>query len=282
MHFAFIKLRIFVAESFPLVLAMCKVYGMTLSIEEIVKERPHLKDTFRMYEKVLQYIGEVRHLMPLMTGESGLLDRKAYRPEAIAPVFTYFLPIFDLPEGNLSPLKEAMEVGDVDFTRLPLGEAPAFSLPYPEEELAMLLYLLSRPYFLWLRNSFQKDNLFWEEGRCPVCSAQPVVSSMIREGSRQVFCSLCGTVGYYRHSGCPACSNEDPAKMNIIEIEGEEGFRIDACDACGSYLKSADTNLLLDMTPDIADLISLPLDFAAQNKKYVRRSPNPLGMIMMI
>jgi FdhE protein len=255
---------------------------MTLSIEEIIKKRPHLKEPFRMYEKVLQYIGEVRHLMPLMTGETGLLDRKAYRPETIAPVFTHFLPIFDLPEGSLSPLKEAMEVGDVDFTRLPLREVPAFSLPYAEEELAMLLYLLSRPYFLWLRNSFPMDNLFWDEGRCPVCSAQPVVSSLTKEGHRQVFCSFCGTVGYYRHLGCPACLSKDTFKVDVLKSEGEEGFRIDACDDCGSYLKTVDAGMPSTMTPDIVDLISLPQDFAAQAKKYVRLSPNPIGMRRMI
>jgi formate dehydrogenase maturation protein FdhE len=36
------------------------------------------------------------------------------------------------------------------------------------------------------------------------------------------------------------------------------------------------------MTPDIADLISLPLDFVAQEKKYVRLSPNPIGLMRMI
>lgn len=255
---------------------------MTLSIEEIIKERPHLKDPFRMYEKVLRYIGEVRHLMPLMIGETGLLDRKAYRAETIAPLFTHFLPIFDLPEGSLSPLKEAMEVGDVDFTRLPLREVPAFSLPYPEEELVMLLYLLSKPYFLWLRNSFPMDNLLWEEGRCPVCSAQPVLSSMKKEGRRQVFCSFCGTVGYSWHLGCPACLNKDTFTVDVLNSEGEEGFRIDACVDCGSYLKTVDAGMLATMTPDIVDLISLPQDFAAQDKKYVRLSPNPLGMMRMI
>ncbi len=255
---------------------------MTLSIEETIKKRPHLKDPLRMYEKVLLYIEKVRRLMPLMTGEAGLLNMKTYRAETIAPVFTYFLSIFDLPEGSLSPLKAAMEVGDIDFTRLPLREVPAFSLPYPEEELAMLLYLLSKPYFLWLRNSFQMDNLFWDEGKCPVCSAQPALSSMTKEGHRQVFCSFCGTVGYYRHAGCPACLNKDNFKVDVLRSEGEEGFRIDACGDCGAYLKNVDAGKLSTMTPDIVDLISLPQDFAAQGKKYVRLSPNPLGMMRMI
>lgn len=70
--------------------------------------------------------------------------------------------------------------------------------------------------------------------------------------------------------------------MNVIERGDEDGFRIDACDNCGSYLKTADAAMLSTMTPDIVDLISLPQDFSAQDKKYVRLSPNPIGLMRMI
>jgi formate dehydrogenase maturation protein FdhE len=34
-------------------------------------------------------------------------------------------------------------------------------------------------------------------------------------------------------------------------------------------------------SPDLADLVSLPLDMVIQQKGYKRRSPNPLGMMNM-
>ena len=50
------------------------------------------------------------------------------------------------------------------------------------------------------------------------------------------------------------------------------------CDACHTYVKVVDSSLLKAMTPDLADLASLPLDIVAQEKDYVRRAPNPIGM----
>jgi formate dehydrogenase maturation protein FdhE len=35
------------------------------------------------------------------------------------------------------------------------------------------------------------------------------------------------------------------------------------------------------MSPDLADLMSLPLDIVMQQKGFKRRSPNPLGMVNM-
>ena len=64
-----------------------------------------------------------------------------------------FRRCFDLPEGTLAPFKQAMEVREIDFTRLPFGEVPSFSLPYAEDDLSMLLYLLSKPWFLSLGDS---------------------------------------------------------------------------------------------------------------------------------
>ena len=37
-------------------------------------------------------------------------------------------------------------------------------------------------------------------------------------------------------------------------------------------------DLLSHWSPDIADLVSLPLDVMVQQQGYVRRSPNPIGL----
>ena len=97
-----------------------------------------------------------------------------------------FSAIFEFPEGTLSPLKQAMGLNEIDLTRLPLGEIPAFSLPYPEDDLTMLLFLISKPYFLGLRETVSLENRLWEEGRCPVCNAQPSITWMGGEGRHQI------------------------------------------------------------------------------------------------
>ncbi len=242
-------------------------------IEDIIRQKPHLADTLRFYEKAVKFLETMRE-SPVKTGP----HRNAYAPELIGRIFERFLSLIELPEGSLDPLKQAMELGEIDFTRLPLGEVPAFSLPYAEDDLSMLLFLLSKPYFIALRESRSLDDRTWEEGRCPVCKAQPTVSWIGDNGLRRVSCSYCGTTGYVDRPGCPVCQAVDASKQNVLVFEREEGFKINTCDLCRSYVKTVDAGMVLRLTPELADLVSLPLDIVVQEKGYARRSPNPVGM----
>ncbi len=248
---------------------------MPVNIEDIIQNKPHLKDILRLYEKVIEFKGFASNMVKSPVS----LEDVFYPSELINPIFESFSSIFDMPEDSLTPLREAMRLGQIDLTRLPLNEIPAFSLPHHEDELMTILFLISKPYFLWLKNSYNLNNTFWQEGRCPVCNSTPSTSSIDESGRRYLYCSFCETTGYYKRIGCPVCLNDDPSKINIITAEGEDGFRIDTCDACGSYLKTVNFNLLNDLTPELADIISLHLDIIAQGKGYRRHSPNPIGMI---
>jgi len=242
-------------------------------IEDLIRQKPHLKDTLRFYGKAVKFVETMRE-SPVKV----VPHQNAYAPELIGQIFERFSSFIELPEGSLNPLKQAMELGEIDFTRLPLGEVPAFSLPYAEDDLSMLLFLLSKPYFIALRKSRSLDDRAWEEGRCPVCKSQPTVSWIGDNGRRQVSCSYCGTTGHVDHSGCPVCQDVDASKQNILVFEREEVFKINTCDLCRSYVKTVDGGIILRLTPELADLVSLPLDIVVQEKGYARRSPNPVGM----
>ncbi len=242
-------------------------------IEEIIKKKPHLTDPFRFYEKSLKFIDSMKELSLSVTGV-----QTAYARESVQDIFTRFSSSLELPEETLSPLKQAMELSEIDFTRLPLREIPAFSLPYPEDDLAMLLYLLSKPYFLALAGGCRLNGRSWQEGKCPVCNGQPAVTWIGEEGRRQSSCSFCNTTGYVNRSGCPVCLTVDNAGQKILVFEKEEGFRIDTCDLCHSYVKTVDAGIVARWSAEIADLMSLPLDIIVQEKGYMRRSPNPIGM----
>jgi FdhE protein len=97
----------------------------------------------------------------------------------------------------------------------------------------------------------------------------------------QQHCSFCGTKGRYDAVGCPVCYNKDTALLNTFFIKKEKGCRVRACDLCKSYVKIVDEKQLGRMTPDLADLMSLPLDIVVQEKGYKRPSPNPVGMVRM-
>lgn len=242
-------------------------------IEDIVRDRPHLADPFRFYEKDLDFITSIRTL-PV----SVLASDTCYSPELIPDVFARFTALLGLPEGTLFPLKQAMELREVDFTRLPLGEVPAFSLPYAEDDLSMMLSLLSRPWFLALAEACPPGERTWVEGKCPVCHARPVLCWTGGEGRRHASCSYCGTKGYVQQAGCPVCLAADPAKQQALRFEREDSFSISTCEHCRSYVKTVDAGTISRWSPDLADLASLPLDIIVQERGYQRRAPNPIGM----
>jgi FdhE protein len=255
---------------------------MEKDLQELIEKKPHLKDPLALYEKVQQFCREAADIIPSNGSSLLAVESRAYPAAAAEPIIRRFSAIFGMPDGALAPLKQAMEVGDIDFTRLPLHEVPAFSLPYPEEDLTTLLFLLSRPYFITLREACKLDHRFWDEGRCPVCAARPALSSITEEPRRQMHCSYCGTVGYFTFIGCPVCRASDVSKLGTLIPEDEEGFRVVTCDACGSYIKTVEARMLARMSPDLADIVSLPLDIIAQGKGYVRHAPNPIGLKKMI
>lgn len=253
---------------------------MHITIEELIARKPHLTDLFRFYERTATFNRVVRELI---STEKAFPDRdmRSYPRSVIDPVFQHFTVLTEVPLDMLAPLKRAMEVGDIDLTRLPFREVPAFSLPYLEDDLAMLLFLLSRPYFSLLREARPLNGQAWEQGRCPVCSGQPTLLSHGPDNTTRLHCSYCETTGPPASGGCPVCLNDDDRKRSRLTFDGEEEFTITTCDHCRSYVKTVDAAMLRSETPDVADLMSLPLDLVAQEKGYARSAPNPLGMLRM-
>ncbi len=251
-------------------------FVMNAVIEDLISKKPHLADPLRFYAKVMKFMAGVKDLS--IPSEPGQV---AYPRGLAARVADSLAAAIDLPEGALSPLREALELGDLDFTRLPLGELPSFSLPYAEDDLGMLLFLVSRPYFLAKGAASRSDAITWDKGKCPACGAQPSLSSSPQEGILQVHCSFCGTVGEVPHDQCPACLTAGPGSFKTYAFKGEEGFSVRVCDSCRTYVKTVEADVLSRTGPDLADLMSLPLDMVMQQRGFKRRSPNPLGMVKM-
>jgi len=245
-----------------------------MNIREISENRPYLKDVLSLYERVAEF----NRLTADLAVPPGAVT---YPPGSIDLIFKSFSSVFDMPVDILEPLKEAMKLGQIDFTRIPLNEVPAFSLPYHEDELSTILFLISKPYFLRLRGPGDINETFWDEGRCRVCGSVPSLAFIKEDEGRILCCSYCESRGKWHRIGCPRCRNMDTERLEIIETEEEKGFRIDLCNVCKSYVKTIRYNLLDDYAPELLDIISLPLDILAQERTYRRLSPNPVGMRKM-
>jgi FdhE protein len=75
---------------------------------------------------------------------------------------------------------------------------------------------------------------------------------------RELACGCCGTRWRYQRIGCPFCGNEAPATLDALEVDSEPEFRLDACRACGGYVKTwlgpgddADASLFLSEWPTL-------------------------------
>jgi FdhE protein len=255
---------------------------MTIDTQALIKQRPHLRDPLELYAKWQRFHKEAAELLQQGRSVMSPEESKAYSRESARPIFRLFISIFDLPGDDFEPLCRALENGDIDFMQLPLDEIPTLSsLSCNEGELAGILFLLSRPYFLALRETFPLDGSQWDDGRCPLCSAQAALASIIEGPKRLLHCSFCGTSGPFRFIGCPNCGTVDTAKLNTIVSEDEPGFRVATCDECRTYVKVMESPVLGEMTVDLADMASLPLDIVAQGKGYARMAPNPISLRKM-
>lgn len=249
-----------------------------MDLGKIKEERPYLADTLSLYERYAGFKALVYNLVEIRAYH----DEKCYPPELIEPVFNAFSYSFEIPDESLAALKDAMRSGGVDLSSLP-SEINSASETFSENEHEGIIFLISKPYFLWLRHSSGLNKSFWTDGRCPVCGSIPSLASLDAEGKRQLYCSFCETPGYFSRLGCPVCLNSETGRINIIETEDEAGFRVETCDSCSSYIKSITSPEILNKYPfDLADIVSLPLDIIAQEKGYRRNSPNTLGMKKML
>lgn len=252
---------------------------MTIDLQALIAKKPHLKEPLELYGKWQRFYKEVSEFLPRAQSSVSPEDSKAYARESAGAIFKVFFTIFNLPGEEFAPLCTALENGELDFLQFPQGEYPVIpSLPVSEEELSGVLFLFSRPYFQALREIFPLDGAQWEGGRCPLCSAQTALCSIVEGPKRHLHCSYCGTVGSYRFIGCPNCGSEDAEKLNTIVSDDEPGFRLVTCDECHTYVKVMEDSILKNMTVDLADMVSLPLDIVAQDKGYARLVPNPISL----
>jgi FdhE protein len=118
----------------------------------------------------------------------------------------------------------------------------------------------------------RRDEDSWFRGYCPTCGADPAMSQLIESPTgkqRFLSCPCCRSRWRFRRVGCPHCDNDVPDRMDVLEIEGEERLRIDACKECNGYVKTyvgeGEEPLFL------ADWTTLHLDLLAKDRGLERK-----------
>lgn len=116
---------------------------------------------------------------------------------------------------------------------------------------------------------------------CPGCSGPPVVS-LLREaghGSRRSYvCGTCLKESPALRLGCHACGETNVDKLQVYRTDATDPARIDACDACRTYLKTIDLTKDATACPIADDLGSVTLDLWAREQGYWRGRQNLLRL----
>ena len=79
---------------------------------------------------------------------------------------------------------------------------------------------------------------------CPVCGGRPSLAVLSRQKpsngtGRKLACLQCGTEWEFDRIRCPHCGNADVSTLGFRTLKGDDAHRIDYCEACGNYLRTA-------------------------------------------
>jgi FdhE protein len=113
----------------------------------------------------------------------------------------------------------------------------------------------------------------WQRGYCPVCGSWPSLAELRGiERERRLRCGCCGGDWPLPLLQCAFCRELDHEKLGALQPEGEEQLRrVETCESCRGYLKSAATYGALPIrTLVLLDLTTVPLDLVAQERGYAR------------
>ena len=117
--------------------------------------------------------------------------------------------------------------------------------------------------------------------RCPLCAHLPVVASLREQGHgsrRSLVCGLCLLEFRAHRIACLSCGQGDFNALPIYRADDLPGVRVDACDACRTYIKTVDLTQSARAVPVVDDLASLPLDLWAREQGYRKLRPNLLRL----
>jgi len=116
-------------------------------------------------------------------------------------------------------------------------------------------------------------------GHCPICGSLPFIGSLReKEGFRHLSCSFCLSDYRARRLACPFCGEDNHTHLEYFISKDEPGYRVELCQTCKRYMKTADfRNLDRASLPGLDDLESLALDILAREQGYSRPTLSAWG-----
>ncbi len=241
-----------------------------MNFDEIIKEKPHLQSPLELYMKIKELTEQCKKERERMKLDSDV--------SLIDIVLKNFSTAFQIPYESISFLKDEILKSGKNIIKEPssLWSLQIQSEELSKEEVDRMLFILSKPFFVFLRRDGQQAS-FMETGKCPICGTESSLSMITENNEKIMICPLCEHGGSFFRIGCPYCFNKDSSKIELLL--DEEEIRVELCLECNTYIKSFKENHYMKYRdPFLIDLVSLPLDIVVQKRGYIRRSPNIVGL----
>lgn len=241
-----------------------------MKIEDIIKEKPHLKSPLELYRRVRDFVERCKTDRERMTLDSDF--------SLIDIVLNNFSSVFQIPADSVSFVKDEIINSGKDPIKDPssLWSLKIQSEEVTQEEIQRMLFVLSKPFFVFLKKDGEQAS-FMDTGKCPVCGTDSSLAMITENNEKIMICPLCEHGGSFFRICCPYCFNKDSSKMEILL--DDEDIRAEYCLECNTYIKSFKENHYIKYKdPFLIDIISLPLDIVIQKRGYIRRSPNFIGL----
>ena len=138
-----------------------------------------------------------------------------------------------------------------------------------------------QPYAAYIRSRSGKQWNGPTPFLCPFCQRKPalgVLRPLGDGGQRSLVCSLCLAEWEFRRIVCPACGEEDPAKLPFYTAEELKHVRVEACDRCRCYIKTVDMTQSGRAEPTVDEMAAIPLDLWAAKQGYAKLQCNLLQL----
>ena len=257
---------------------------------ELAVAHPFAAEGLRFYESLARFQKSLYSEMEAACGRAkvprapGAL-RREFDPFLLLPRFSPFLSL--IVEIAPSPLSQsARKLGaesgghwQETLTRFWGADSETPMNLDPSE--ALLAWIFLQPYAEYLADYTQWTPLSGTPSVCPLCGGKPQVGALRPEGDggkRSLICSLCATEWVYRRVVCPACGEEDDHKLAVYSAKEFGHVRVEACDACHSYIKTIDLTKDGHAVPVVDELATIPLNLWATEHGYVKLQNNFLGI----
>jgi hypothetical protein len=140
----------------------------------------------------------------------------------------------------------------------------------PSDFLGYLVRTALRPSLVPLLEPLREvfSDRAWNRPSCPLCGFPPELAEEL-ERDRRLVCSFCPADWKYTIKGCPFCGNAVEQHLACAIEDVEPGYHVAICTRCKGYLKTVHRHEVgREIDPPLEDLLTVPLDDAAQREGY--------------